>query len=132
MPKQFQQLSVYEQCRVYRLLTKGETANDPELAAITLEISGHFRSQNRVKAEVFRWAPMVVALCLAASVLPNAVEGQVGVMLFLVFILLGVVANLMLNPWTRPKNVARSEEASRRLVDTVGRDRSASVDGTDF
>jgi len=112
----FQQLSSYEQFRVYRLLTKGETASDPELAAITLEAAGHFRSQNRVKARVFRWVPIVLALCLAVGALPDAVEGQVGVVFFLVFILLSVVANFMLNPWTRPKNVAKSMEASRRAV----------------
>jgi hypothetical protein len=120
MPTQFQQLSSHEQFRVYRLLTKGETASDPELAAITLETAGHFRSQNRVKARVFRWAPMVLALCLAIGALPDAVDGQVGVVFFLLFILLGVVANLMLNPWTRPKNVAKSMEASRRVVASRG------------
>jgi hypothetical protein len=120
MQTQFQQLSTHEQFRVYRLLAKGETVSDPELAAITLETAGHFRSQNRVKARVFRWAPMVLALCLAIGALPGAVEGQVGGVLFLLFILLSVVANLMLNPWTRPKNVVKSMEASRRVVASHG------------
>lgn len=115
-PTQFQQLPSHEQFRVFRLLAKGETASDPELAAVTLETTDHFRSQNRVKAGVFRWAPIVLALLLAVSSLSDAIEGQVGMVFFLLFIAICAVANLMLNPWTRPKNVARSAEASRRVL----------------
>jgi hypothetical protein len=50
------------------------------------------------------------------STLPGALDGQVETMIFVLFIALGVVGNLLLNPWTRPKNVARSMEASKRAL----------------
>lgn len=124
MPTKFDQLSSYEQFRVFRFLTKGETANDPGLAAITLEAAEHFRSQSRAKAGIFRWAPIVMAVILVVAVLPDVIKGQVGMVFFLLFIALCAVANLMLNPWIRPKNVAKSAEASRQVISPVGRDRA--------
>lgn len=118
----FQQLSSYERFRVFRLLAKGETANDPELAGVMLETADHFRSQSRVKAGVFRWTPIVLALLLAVGVLPAVVDGQVGMAFFLLFIAICTVANVMLNPWTRPRNVARSAEASRRVLASIDQD----------
>ncbi len=59
---------------------------------------------------------MVLALFLIVFALPGALDGQVEMVILFLFIVLGVVGNIMLNPWTRPKNVARSKEASRRIV----------------
>lgn len=62
---------------------------------------------------------MVLALVLIVGILPDALDGQVGLVILLLFIVLGVMGNLMLNPWTRPKNVAKSMEASRRVMDQM-------------
>jgi hypothetical protein len=59
---------------------------------------------------------MVLALPLLFYTLPGALVGQVGMMILLLLIALGAIGNIMLNPWTRPKNVAKSMEASRRIV----------------
>jgi hypothetical protein len=122
MPTKFQQLSSYERFGVFRLLAKGETANDPELAGVMLETADHFRSQSRVKTGVFRWTPIVLALLLAVGALSAVVDGQVGMAFFLLFIAICAVANIMLNPWTRPRNVARSAEASRRVLASIHQD----------
>lgn len=116
MPPKFRELSSFDQFRVFRFLTRGDAPDDPVLAAITLDAAGRYQTQSRVLAALFRWWPMVLALLLIALTLPRALDGQVEMVIFFLFIVLGVVGNIMLNPWTRPKNVARSLEASRRVV----------------
>jgi hypothetical protein len=96
--------------------------DDQELAAITLAAAEYCQSQSRVIAAVYRWVPMLAPFCIVISFLPRAVDGHVGAMIFVLFILSGVVATLMLNPWTRPKNVARSADAARRVLGLIGRD----------
>jgi len=59
---------------------------------------------------------MVLALSLVVLTLPGVLDGQAEMMVFFLFIVLGVIGNIMLNPWTRPKNVAKSMVASRRIV----------------
>jgi hypothetical protein len=63
---------------------------------------------------------MVLALILTISTLPGALDGDIWMAVLLLFIVSGLVGNLMLNPSTRPKNVARSVEASKQVVAQVG------------
>lgn len=116
VPPKFRELSSFEQFRVCRFLTRGEAPDDPGLAAITLDAAGRYQTKSRVLAVLFRWWPMVLALFLVIFALPGALDGQVEMVIFLLFIALGVVGNITLNPWTRPKNVSKSMEASRRIV----------------
>lgn len=116
MPSKFRELSSFDQFRVCRFLTRGEAPTDPELAGITLDAAEHYQTRSRAAAALFRWCPMVLALALFVLTLPGALDGQVEMVIFFLFIVLGVVGNIMLNPWTRPKNVARSVEASKRVV----------------
>jgi hypothetical protein len=116
VPPKFRELSSFDQFRVCRFLTRGEAADDPELAAITLEVAGRYQTESRVLAALLGWWPMVLALFLIVFALPGALDGQVEMVILFLFIVLGVVGNITMNPWTRPKNVARSMEASRRIV----------------
>lgn len=59
---------------------------------------------------------MVLALPLIVFTLPGALDGQVEMVIFFLLVVLGVVGSKMLNPWTRPKNVAKSMEASKQIV----------------
>lgn len=120
MPPKFRQLSSSDQFRVCRLLTRGAAPEDPELAAITLEAAEYYQTRDRVVAEVFRWCPFVVALSVIGSTLLGARDGQVEMVSFFLLGVLGVIGNLMLNPWTRPKNVTRSAEASKRVLASRG------------
>jgi hypothetical protein len=124
VPPKFRELSSIDQFRVCRFLTRGVAPDDPELAAITLDTAGHYQTKSRVAAALFRWWPMVLALSLIVPNLPDALDGQVEMVIFFLFIVLGVVGNIMLNPWTRPTNVARSAEASKRVVAQVVDERS--------
>lgn len=116
MPPEFRELSSLDQFRVCRFLTRGEAPDEPGLAAITLDTAEYFQARSRVVAVVFRWSPFVLALSLIVSTLSGALDGQVEMMIFVLFVVLGVVGNLLLNPWTRPKNVVRSMEASKRVL----------------
>jgi hypothetical protein len=130
LPLAYRQLSTLDQYRVNRFLVRGVAPDDRELAATTLAAAEYCQSQSRVVAAVYRWVPMLAPFCIILPFLPSAFDGHVGATIFVLFILSGVVANLMLNPWTRPKNVARSLEASKRLIAPVSRDRSATIDVT--
>jgi len=116
MPPKFRELPISDQFRVCRFLTRGEAPDDPELAAITLDTAEWYRTQRRALAELYRWSPAVLALCLIVFTLPDALKGEVGMVIIFSFVVLGLIGNLVLNPWTRPKNVDRCREASRRIV----------------
>lgn len=119
VPPEIRELSSLEQFRVNRLLTRGEAPDDPELAAITLEAGRRYQTKSRALAALLGWFPVVLAFFLIVFTLPGALDGEVGMAILFLCVVLGVVGVIMLNPWTRPKNVARSMEASRRIVAQV-------------
>lgn len=116
MPPKFRKLSSFDQFRVCRFLTRGEAPDDPELAAITVDAGGRYQAESRALAALLGWWPMVLAFFLIVWVLPGALDGQVEMVIVFLFVVLGVVGNVMLNPWTRPKNVTRSMDASRQIA----------------
>lgn len=122
LPPTYRKSSTLDQYRVNRLLVKGAAPDDRKLAAITLAAAEYCQSQSRVVAAAYGWMPMLTAFFIIAPFLQSAVDGHVGAIIFVLFVLSGVVANLMLNPWIRPRNMARSAEAARRVLAPVGRD----------
>lgn len=132
VPAKFRELSSLDQFRVNRFLTRGEAPDDPELAAITLEVGGRYQTKSRVLAGLLGWFPMVLAFFLIVFALPGTLDGEVEMVILFLFVVLGVVGVIMLNPWTRPKNVVKSMEASRRIVaqGTSREDRPGAVPGS--
>lgn len=116
MPPKFRELSSVDQFRVFRFLTRGETSDDPKLAAITLDAGQRYQTKSKILAAFYRWWPIALAVLLIFVTVPDALDGQVGMVIFILFILLGVIGNVLLNPWTRPKNVTKSVETSKRVV----------------
>lgn len=115
MPPKFRELSTVDQFRVCRFLTRGEAPDDPKLAAITLDAAGRYQTKSRALAALLGWWPMVLALFIFTFALPGALNGEVEMVILCLLVVLGGVGNIMANPWTRPKNVAKSMEASRRI-----------------
>jgi hypothetical protein len=107
---------VADQFRVFRFLTRGEAPAERKLAAITLDAAERYQTRSRVLSALFRWLPIALAFSLIVSSLSGALDGRVEMVVVLLFGALGLVGNLMLNPWTRPTNVARSLKASRGVV----------------
>lgn len=116
LPLTYRQSSTLDQYRVNRFLVRGVAPEDRGLAAITLEAAEYCQEQGRVVAALYGWVPMVMPFFIIAPFLSKAVDGHVDAIVFVLFILSGVVANVMLNPWVRPSRVARSVDASRRVL----------------
>lgn len=120
MPPKFRALSSSDQLRVNRFLAQGESPDDPKLAAVTLEVGESYQAQRPIRAAAMRWAPMAFALFFAAFALLGTLDGEIGYVILLAVIVSGFVANLMLNPACRPKNVARSVEAIKAEHQVAG------------
>jgi len=119
MPHHLRNLSIINQYRVCWFLTRGEAPADPKLAAATLNVAGSYQARSRVLSALLGWFPVVLATSLIVFALPGALDGQVEKVILLAFIVLGLIVNVLFNPWTRPRNVVKSMEASRRIIDSV-------------
>lgn len=114
------EIATLDEFRVCWYLTRGEAPDDPALAAIMLHAGRRYQIKSRALTALLGWSPVIAGLSLTASALPGAFNGEIEMVALLLLIILGNVANGMLNPWTRPKNVARSIEASRRVLAARG------------
>lgn len=114
VPK-FRALSTLDQLRVCRFLTRGSAPKDPRLAAIVVEVAESYQRQSRFYVELIRWVPLIVVISLAFTVLPGAVDGDVEMVILCLVVVLGGVGQFVLNPATRPKNMARALRASRQV-----------------
>lgn len=81
-----------------------------------LDAGRDYQTKSRALAALLGWLPIVLGLSLIVSTLPGALNGQVEMVILVLLIVLGGVGNILLNPWIRPKNVAKSIEESRSRV----------------
>jgi len=95
---------------------RGEAPSNPELAEVTIDAAEYYQTDSRVTVAVNRWLPMFLALSLIVPTATGALDGQIEMVFFFSLGVLGVIAHLMLNPWTRPRNVAKSKAASERMI----------------
>ena len=116
----FQALSYGDMWRVRGFLARGEAPSNPRMAAAAVELAESYQRQSRTSAALIRWAPAAVIVGLGYLTIPAAVEGDALMAILYALIVLANVAHLIFNPATRPKNVARSLEVSRRVVASGG------------
>lgn len=109
-------LSSLDRLRVCRFLTRGKAPDDPRMAAAAIELAESFQGQSRIFASIIRWTPVFIVVSLGYAAVPAALDGDKEMAILYGAILLCGVFNLLLNPATRPRNVGRSLEASRRVV----------------
>jgi hypothetical protein len=110
----FQALSSTDKLRVNRCLARGKPPADPRLAAAAVEAAEYHQRKRRSGLTLMRWLLVILIVgagCLAAIAVA---EGNRLVLISAVLILLSSTLDFMLNPIARPKNMARSLEASRR------------------
>jgi hypothetical protein len=93
----FKALSYGDKWRVTRCLTRGEAPRDPRMAPAAVELAESYQRLSPFYLALLRWAPVLIIVGAGSIALAAAVEGD------------QVKA-------TRPKNVARSLEASKRVV----------------
>lgn len=111
----YQALPYGEKWHVTRLVAKGKAPRDPRMAAAAVELAERYRRRERDEATLHRF--LAIALIFVGVVLAilAAADGDALVMSAMALIALTNVAQLAFNPMLRPKNVARSLEASRRV-----------------
>jgi len=63
-----------------------------------------------------RWGPVFTAVVLCALTIPAAIGGDLPMAIAVFLIALCGVAYIVLDPAAKPKNVARSLEASRQII----------------
>lgn len=116
----FQALSYWDKWRASGYLRRGQAPTDPRMATAVVELAESYQRQSRAYAALLRWWPVVMVVSLGYLTISAAIDGdQVGLMLRgLTF--LGAVGIAVLDPAIRPKNMARSLEASRRVTAASG------------
>jgi hypothetical protein len=90
------------------------------MATVVVELAESYQRQSRIYAALMRWMPVFIFVSFSCIAIPAAVAGDAEVAILYPLIVLCGVGHLMFNPATRPKNVARSLEASRRVVASGG------------
>jgi hypothetical protein len=110
----FQALSYGEKWRVARLVAKGEAPQDPGMAAAAVELAESYQRKGRGERTLHRFLAIALILVGVALAILAAADGDALLMSAMALIALTNVAQLVFNPMLRPKNVARSLEASRR------------------
>ncbi len=111
----FRALSYREKWRVNRLVVRGEAPQDPRMAAAAVELAEQCQ---RRESEVPLHRGLAIVLILVGSALAvlAAARGYALLMSAMTLIALTNVAQFAFKPMTRPKNVASSQEASRRVL----------------
>lgn len=116
----FQALSFGDKWRVRGFLVRGEAPLDRRTAAAAAELAESYRGQGRIYTKLMPWLPATAIVVFGAAAIFVAVKGDaLQAILYALFVLTNV-AHLMFNPALRPQNVARSLEASRRILASDG------------
>lgn len=113
--QKFQALSYGERWRVTRLIAKGEAPHDPRMAAAAVELAERYQSKGRGEATLHRFLAIALIFIGVILAILAAVDGDALLMSAMALIALTNVGHLAFNPMARPKNVARSLEASKRV-----------------
>lgn len=112
----FQTLSYGDMWRVRGFLARGEAPSDPRMATAAVELGESFQRQGPISAALIRWAPFAAAVGLGAASAFAAINGNLLQAALYGLIALANIAHIIFNPATRPRNVVRSLEGSRRVV----------------
>jgi hypothetical protein len=112
----FKALSWGDKLRVSRHLARGQAPADPLLATAAVELAESYPRQGRFLAAAMRWFPLISLPLFGLAAIFAAVEGDhFGLVLYGLWVV-GNLAQLVLNPVTRPKNMARALEAAKRVA----------------
>lgn len=112
----FNALPYIDKVRVTRCLVRGKAPSDPRLVAPAVELAESYRHQGRAQAAFMRWGPVFTAVVLSALTIPAAIGGDLPMAIAVFLIALCAFAYIVLDPAAKPKNVARSLEASRQIT----------------
>ncbi|HYH53602.1 MAG TPA: hypothetical protein VD761_05680 [Solirubrobacterales bacterium] len=111
----FKALSYRDKVRVSSRLARGRAPADPLLATAAVELAESYQRQERLLVVAMRWLPVLVFPVFALAAVFTAIDGEWRAILY-GLVAVGNLAQLAINPVTRPKNMARALEASRRVT----------------
>lgn len=114
----FRALPLQERWRVRRSLVRGKPLDDPRMAGAAVELAEKYRREGRTYKALMRWLPVTMVVVAGTATVFAAIGGDALQAAIFALIVLLNVADLMFNPATRPKNVARSVESSRKMLNT--------------
>lgn len=115
----FKALPYRDKVRVSRFLVRGVAPDDPKQVVAAVELAENYQRKNQILLASMRWLPAIIVVVGVVGVVLHAMEGDyLGSIFYVLFALIGAV-HFLINPATRPKNMARSLEASR-LISSAG------------
>jgi hypothetical protein len=112
----FRALPYRQKLRVGRCLARGEAPTDPQMAAAAVELAASYQRQDRLDAVAYRWAPLILLVCAACLAISAIDRGDELSLIINTLVVLTSVMHFAVSPATRPKNMARALEASRRIA----------------
>lgn len=112
----FQALSYGDKLRVGRCLTRGRAPSDPRLATAAVELGESYQRQSRAYTAVMRWSPVFATLSLGWISASHAAEGDRAMLILCVVVVLSSLWIFSFDPATRPKNIVRALDASKRML----------------
>jgi hypothetical protein len=110
----FKALSSGDKWRVRRSVYLGKTPDDPRMALAAVELAEGYQRQGHMR--LVRWGAIVMVAFMVPAAIYAAVSGRALEAVLWGLIALAHAGQLLFNPATRPKNVTRSLEASRRML----------------
>ena len=116
----FQALSYRDKFRVSRSLVRGEAPTDPEMVPAAIELAEKYQRQSQEYLGFLRWGPPALILGFVALSILAAFNGHQLNSIFWALIAFG---QMMLNPLTRPKSMARALETSRQAAESPANNR---------
>lgn len=109
----FNALPFRDKWRVRGFLARGEAPNDPCMATAAVELA---ESYPRQAMAWMRWLPIYILLIIGYLALPRAIDGDLAMAILYTVVALISIVQFVFSPLTRPKNMARSLKASRRIA----------------
>jgi hypothetical protein len=112
----FNTLPFRDKWRVRGFLVRGETPSDPHWATAVVELAESYSRQGRAYVLSVRWLPIFMLVVYGYVALPRAIDGDIAMAIVYGLIVLLSLVSLIFSPVNRPKNMARSVDASRRIA----------------
>lgn len=111
----FRALSYGDKWRVSRSVARGEAPADFRMAPAAIELAESYQ-RHRGETALMRWFPFFMIAAAGFFAVSYAIDGDKLGLIVNAVIVLANVAQLFFNPASRPRNLTRSLEASRRIA----------------
>jgi hypothetical protein len=116
--RSFERLSFPDKWRVNRLLARGKGPDDTRTAAAAVELAESYQRQGRSHRAIVLFAFVIMATGFTFIGVAAVGSGEAELSILCALIVVASVVQLAFSPTIRPRKVAQSLEAARRVVAT--------------